>query len=165
MRVRVLVGLLAVALTVPGCSTPGSGDGVATVGTPAPGASTAASPAGDRQTWVRCMAEHGVEIVDGKPVGPQDKRLDTGSFQRALEACEQYDTPDDIERPPTPAEIEQWRRWAQCMRDNGIDMNDPDSNVGGGRPVPRSTDSSVVDVERAMRSCDAFAVPTAGPSR
>ncbi|HZN77801.1 MAG TPA: hypothetical protein VFC00_39810 [Micromonosporaceae bacterium] len=155
MRVQAIAWTLAIALGAAGCTTPGSIAGTA----PSP------SPADDRQTWVQCMAEHGAEIVDGKPVGPQDKRLDTGTFERAVAACEQYDTPDDLDRQLTPAEVEQWRRWAQCMRDNGIDMNDPDPNVAGGRPVPRSTDSTMVDVERAMRSCDALAASTAGPTR
>ncbi|HZM77946.1 MAG TPA: hypothetical protein VFC19_19685 [Candidatus Limnocylindrales bacterium] len=173
MRVRdVLVAVCVMALMTGGaaCTAKDNNDsGVASAG--GAGASGGTQPAGtpgtpgtggDRQKWLVCLQEQGIKIVDGKPDYSQ---MDKDKIPAAERACAQYDTPDDLARPLTTAEIEMYRKWAQCMRDKGIDMGDPDPSIADGRPMPRSTRSSLEDLRRAQEACENLAVPTQGLGR
>ena len=169
MRVRdVLVAVCALALVTGAAACAGRemDSGVASAdrpsgvgGTPPPGTP---GTGGDRQKWLKCLEEQGIKILDGKPDYTQ---MDKDKIPAAERACAQYDTPDDLARPLSAAEIEMWRKWAQCMRDKGIDMGDPDPGVAGGRPMPRSTRSTLEDLQRAERACENLAVPTQGLGR
>jgi len=166
MRVPdVIVAFCALALVtgVAACAKGDTDSGVATSGSPG-GTQPSVNPAstGDRQKWLRCLEEQGVKILDGKPDYLQ---TDKEKMALALKACEQYDTPQELVRPLTAAEIEMYRKWAQCMRDQGIDTSDPDPNVAGGRPVPGSTLAPRAEVERAEKACENLAAPTAGLGR
>jgi hypothetical protein len=118
---------------------------VATLGSPAPEASAApASPAPDGQeallAWAACMRESGIEMedprfgLDGELIGGLGKdgtgsKADTKSpeYQLASEAC--ADSLTAFKAPPDPEQqakrAEQQLAWAACMRDEGIDMPDP----------------------------------------
>jgi hypothetical protein len=168
-RLRSTLVATAIVLSGPGiaaCTNPAPDSGVATAVSPGTaGALPAAPPSmtGDRQKWLTCLEEQGVKIVDGKPdflTVPKSRQ------EQAAQACAHLDPDDDTPLPPlTVAEMEQWRKWAQCMRDKGIDMGDPDPNVAGGRPLPRSTLFGMDDLMRADRECESLAVPTQGLGR
>ena len=161
MRLRdVLVAVCALALVtgVTACAGGDTDSAVATAGSIGAGTQPSGGT-GDREKWLRCLEEQGVKILDGKP---DYANLDKEKIPAAEKACAQYDAPDELARPLTTAEIEMWRKWAQCMRDKGIDMGDPDPNLAGGRPMPRSTASSLADLQRAEQACQNLAVPTQG---
>jgi len=154
---------MAVVLTGLGtsaCQNPAPDDAIAsadrgqpnTGASPAPGASS--KPVGDRQAWLRCLAEQGVQMVDGKP---DFGTLPKSRQEPAAQACAHLEPNDDVPpRPATTAEIEAWRVWAKCMRDNGIEMPDP---TGNGPPPPPTHGSqagsgpSQAEFDRAMTAC------------
>jgi len=115
------------------------------------GPAASAKPTGDRQAWLRCLAEQGVQIVDGKP---DFGTLPKSRQEPAAQACAHLEPNDDVPaRPATAAQIEAWRVWAQCMRDNGIEMPDP---TGDGPPPPPTRGQrqvSQAEFERASNAC------------
>jgi hypothetical protein len=85
------------------------------------------------------MRQHGQNVPDPDPDGGGLKVVapsggakgDDPAFKAAMLACQQY-LPNGG-TPPTmnPQQVDQMRRWAQCMREHGVDVSDPDPNNGG----------------------------------
>lgn len=151
------VALAGLALGGAGCAQSQGSDGIASAASARPNASRPPTPAhGDRQKWLQCLTDHGAKIVGGKPDFGADKQ---GRASRALAACEQYD-PDYGKVPESRVpveEVEQWRKWARCMRDNGIDMSDPDPNAAIGVPHVRSTLDTPEQAAEAEEHCRSLA--------
>jgi hypothetical protein len=145
--VALAVGVLATAC---GGAAGGATDGIASAGdgTPARNATDKAKvdPEQAGLDFARCMREHGVDMPDpqvgggtvmigpgpgemraGGPVGPP------AGFEEAHEACGRIleDLIGDGPGPIDPVEQDRALKFAQCMRDNGIDMPDPDFSAGG----------------------------------
>jgi hypothetical protein len=148
----IAVALLAIVAS--GCgSSDSAGEGVVELDT---GASAAAQTGTTEEAeqdpqeaalkWARCMREHGVDVPD--PEVDEDggltvragagsgRRVDRGGekFREAMQACGR---PLGNARPQlTEEQREQLQetmlRFAQCMREEGIDMPDPDFSGGGG---------------------------------
>ena len=105
--------------------------------TPAASASAAADPEQGRK-FAACMRENGVpDFPDPGADGDfdmgqlRDADIDRQKLQQAQEACREL-APNGGQRPQLDAaQQEQFRQFAQCMRDNGVDMPDPDPNGGG----------------------------------
>jgi hypothetical protein len=161
-RLTVLtVALAALALGGTACGMPQAGDGVASAASAKPNATITRLPTpahGDRQKWLQCLTDHGVEIVDGKPDFGRDKARQERAGQ-GMAACEQYD-PDYGKVPESRVpveEVEQWRQWARCMREQGIDMSDPDPNAPDGHPFPRSTTDTPEQAAKAEEHCRSLA--------
>jgi hypothetical protein len=156
-RFAVAVAVLAIGPALAACSTGGGEAGVPSANGPTP--TVTANPP-DRRQWAQCMREHGIDVAD-------TGKYDPGAFNKqqagpAEQACRVLLPPDDLQTGPMdPTELELWRRWAQCMRDHGIDVEDPDPN--GGPPGPRSTDLPLQQVVQAEEACQASAPPTHGP--
>jgi hypothetical protein len=55
-------------------------------------------------------------------------------MEQAMQACEQY-LPAGKLATPDPATMEAFRQYAQCMREHGVDIPDPDAGGGGGFSV------------------------------
>ena len=128
--------LVAASLAFAAC---GSGDPEATAGS------------GDQQAkfreaglkFARCMREHGVDMPDpkagpgggimlrGPDIGPEDK----SKMDAAQKACQKY---LESVRPPELSKEQEQKfkdralKFAQCMREHGIDMPDPQFEGGGG---------------------------------
>ncbi|HZM77530.1 MAG TPA: hypothetical protein VFC19_17570 [Candidatus Limnocylindrales bacterium] len=155
LTIAVCCVALMAGLALAGCSSPPAGDGVATAGSGAP--AVAPAPA-DRRAWAQCMRRNGVDVPDEGKYDPG--RFDKKQVAPAEQACRQFLPPADRIRPMDAAEVELWRRWAQCMREHGIDVEDPDPN--GPPPGPRSTDIPMDQVLRAEEACQASQPPTRG---
>lgn len=129
-----LVALLALSLS--GCGPGEKSAGVATADGGGAGGSVTATPTpsatGDRDEQLRqfaaCMREHGVDMPDPQPgaagmaagLNPSDPQV-----QSAFTAC-QATLPGGGQPPKLdPAQLEQYRAFAACMRDNGVDLPDP----------------------------------------
>jgi hypothetical protein len=156
---------LAVAVMA-GCgSTETSSDGVASVSgagaTPAASASASRDPEQARE-YSACMRENGVpDFPDPGPDGQFDIRqlrdadIDREKIQSAQQACREL-APNGGQRPQLDAaQQEQFRQFAQCMRDHGVDIPDPDPNGGGfglGSGGMRF-DPDDPDFEKAMEAC------------
>ena len=144
-KLWILVPLLALALS--GCAESAAGKGVATAnGNKANNNATSGEQvSGDneerRRQFTQCMRDHGMDMPDidangavGGGIakaGEGDKGVTKEKAEAAMEACKKY-LPNGGEPPKlTPEEQEQMRKFAQCMRDHGVDMPDPDADTGG----------------------------------
>jgi hypothetical protein len=125
---RIPAGLLAaLALVVTGCGSGGDGGG-----TPS---SPSASPDELGVKFAQCMREHGVDIPDPRPgegiqlrVGPGISRE---TVNAALEACREFNPQGNGAAGGNPQNAENIRKFAQCMRDNGVESFPDPSDQGG----------------------------------
>lgn len=158
MRGRIVIAavtsLAAMALVLGACSGGGGEDGVATLGGGQDDTSGATGSSVDAEDalaeFAECMRENGIEdfpdpqvdengaIVIGGPGGggsgpPDDADLE--EIQQAMQACQdllpQGLGPGEISEEDQAALQDAFLEYAQCMRDNGIDMPDPDFSEGG----------------------------------
>ena len=141
---RALMGtFLALMLAL----TAGCGDKNDTTGkaaTPSAGAeksSTAQSGADQNgadqsKKYAECIRAHGVPDFpdpgpDGKFSGDGAKNLDRTKLMSAMQACQDLAAGTEIGQATTTMtaeQVEQFRAYAKCMRDNGVDLPDPDPN-------------------------------------
>jgi hypothetical protein len=116
--------------------------------------------------WARCMRQHGVNVPDpvrgpafGKPVPgrtpppPSGPVVSDPQFETARNACKQYLPNGDPmgSGPPSQSQIDQETRFAQCMRDHGIPLQDPTvqgSGTGGPGIDPNSS-----QFQQAQKAC------------
>ncbi len=132
---------LAVGLAVTACGGKSNGHGVASAnggrghGGASPSPTASVDPEEAQRQFAQCMREHGVNIGDpdtGNPSGgPVRVQASAGSnMDAAVQACQKY-LPAGQLRTPDAQELEQARQFAQCMREHGVDVPDPDPNGGG----------------------------------
>lgn len=156
-------GLLGVLLV--GCA---GGDGgapkVATVSDGASGKSGTA-PGNDRDRAVKyaaCLREHGLDVPDPEP-GVNGNAFEgapgePGSAQaRALEACASLKPDGGQLTRDDPQAADDQLKLAQCLRANGVDVQDPRPGEPLFMPLGPGGDSAKLDA--AMAKCGA---PAAG---
>lgn len=146
----VALGLALCAATLAACGSSASGE------------ENAADQEEARLEFAECMREHGVDMPDPQPgqdgmvfgvtKGPGNKTSginpDDPKTRKAMAACE--DKLGDLGQKLSPEEEEEFKEdalaFAQCMRDNGVDMPDPEFDgdgglkmrIGGSGPAPDS---------------------------
>ena len=139
-----LLAIVAFTACTGGTANP---SGVASLGSqsPAPATSTEPEASVDPEdaalAFAQCMREHGVDMPDPQvgsngemsfSIGAGPGKLDRSKLQEAQEACQDL-MPTGLGKP---GEIPQEQRdamlaFAQCMREHGIDMPDPQFETGG----------------------------------
>jgi hypothetical protein len=150
MRTRTVATAVALGTTVlalagaAACGRSPAHSGIASAGgTGSASAHPTASvdPEEQARAFAQCMREHGVDMPDPETVGGGGSgsggvRITvTGApgagMDAAMNACK--DKLPNGGTPPSmsPEQQEQLRAFAQCMRDHGVDMPDPDPNSGG----------------------------------
>jgi hypothetical protein len=160
MKMRILVAALLLALA--GCD---GGGGASPSASPS-GMSDAQIAAGLRE-YGACMRQNGVPSFEdpryenGRATGggPKDTAVDDATMGAADRACESVRRrlPDNIWRdPPVTAEdLEKLRRFAKCMRENGLpEWPDPDGDgafLVMGTPLEGAIKSDVG--QAAKRAC------------
>jgi|SRR5579859_5099425 len=148
MRRAVGTVLLALALgLLAGCTARSHGPGIATAGgghgDPSASPSASVDPEEQARRFAECMRAHGVDVPDpdsgGGPGGGAVRIQGSPgtNADAAIRACQQY-LPAGNLGTPNAQQIEQARQFAQCMRDHGVDMPDPDPN-GGGAIIQKNT--------------------------
>jgi hypothetical protein len=182
-----LVAVLSFALVACG-SDPG--DGVATLqggeGSASPSASPSVDPEDALADFAQCMRDKGIEDFPDPQVD-EDGRISFGGgggggqapeagdfeeIQDAMEACRdllpQDLGPGDIS-PEQQAEFQDaLLHYAQCMRDNGIEMPDPEFGEGGqvfqiGGPGMDPEDPDFQAADEACRHFLEEVIPSGGP--
>jgi hypothetical protein len=135
-----------------------------------PFAPTAASNGQDQLLkWAQCMRQHGVDVPD--PVNGRivfhGNRPDPNSsqFQAAQNACKRYQPNggNGTDRS-NQQQLDQMTKFAQCMREHGIAMSDPQVLPGGGISMPRSSpapgqpapDPNSDQFEQAQQACSRY---------
>jgi hypothetical protein len=155
-------------LALGACGEPASGPDVASAkggATPSATASNAAQQ-GDPVKFAECMREHGIEVQlpeggGGGAIRVKGRPGDEGKMDEAQQACRQYAPsggPGDGE-PMSKEDQEKFLKFAQCMRDHGIPMADPEFEGGGvrmkiegGRSGPRVDDGKAEAAQKACQS-------------
>lgn len=130
-RGRTALAALLIAVAAAGCGGNGEGGGgVASAGGAKPKASAsaaAADPAAAGRKFAQCMRDEGIDMPDPQPgggiMGNGNLRNQPG-FAKALEKCRSL-LPNGGVRSTDPAQLEQLRAFAKCMREHGVDMPDP----------------------------------------
>ncbi len=156
--------LLGALLLAAGCGTHPNNNGIASVsGTGRPSANPSPVSSEDRQQqavdFAKCMRAHGINMDDPSTTGggmqikiPQGTSREKVATAQA--ACKHF-LPNGGNPPSlSPEQMEKARRYAQCMRDHGVNMPDPDPNnpgmriAGGGPKDPK--------VKAAMDACQSL---------
>jgi len=127
-----MVGLaMTVSLAVAGCGgSDSSDDGMASAGGRGngPASAPASAPAGDLVKWTQCLRENGLDVQDPPPGGMVSLPMDRPQAKDAIDKCKQYQSAMQNRTgadPDDPAQQESRRKFAKCMRDNGVDWADP----------------------------------------
>jgi hypothetical protein len=174
-RIGVLVVLAAAVLLATGCS----------VANPFAPSNAAAKTSAEQLAlkWSQCMRQHGVNVSDptgngairiqssappgsARSDGPISGTATTGggpagdpTFQAAFNACKQYQPSGrQSSGPPSQQQLDAATRFAQCMRDHGIPMQDPRAQgnggimIGGGGAVDPNSDQ----FKQAQQACQHF---------
>jgi hypothetical protein len=123
--------------------------------------------------WAQCMRQHGVNVPDpvngairitasAPPGGGGSADLPgpgNPQFQAAQNACKQY-APNggNGTGQPTQQQIDQATKFAQCMRDHGVQMADPKVQNGGiemqgGGPDGAGIDPNSDQFKQAQQAC------------
>jgi len=168
--VPVMIAVLA-AVSVAGCRGSSEEPQVASAGgaAAAPVASPGPARSADREEQLRqftaCMREQGIDMPDPEPGagggririgGPDggDDPQQAAKTEQAMQVCRSL-LPNGGEPPKLDAEQqEQFQRFAQCMREHGVDMPDPEP--GTGRIIIRRSggpDPNDPDFEAAQQAC------------
>lgn len=162
-RLAVVVGL-AVAVALTGCSANGSTSSVASL---SGASSSAAAPGGSGQRvdttrqdalikYAQCMRQHGINMPDPQGNGaiaaipgvdPNDP-VAAQKAQAASTACAK-DLPNGGK--PTAADLQKQLKFAQCMRQHGVNEPDPSPN-GGGQGISINLNDPAT--KTALHACD-----------
>ncbi|HZM84803.1 MAG TPA: hypothetical protein VFC19_54470 [Candidatus Limnocylindrales bacterium] len=159
MKRTVIALVLLSALA--GCGGERSDNGVASAGgTPSarPSAGNAAglSQADKALKWAQCMREQGIDVPDPEP-GTGNFQLGFGpgtdqtKVQAAMQACREYQPFGEGGQAGNPQVMERQRKFAQCMRDNGV-PSFPDPQPGGMIRIDESTGQDP-DFPAAQEKC------------
>jgi hypothetical protein len=168
-----LVFCLLLAASVAGCGGSDGNDGVATAGSPGSKASSSAGTGGGSAQdqalkFAQCMRDNGVpnfpdpKFGDGGgmsldvPDGSDPQKVDA-----AMKTCKQYLPNGGEPAKIDPARVDQNRKFAQCMRDNGV-AKFPDPGADGGIQI-NGNDLNVDDpkFQAAQKACAQY-LPSGG---
>ncbi|MFG1862972.1 hypothetical protein [Microbispora bryophytorum] len=158
---------VGLALALAGCGAAPADDGIASAGGATSGGGATAGPSAsapvDRQEaqlkFAQCMREHGVDIPDPGPDGRVriiGKKGDQASMEKAMQACRHFmkDAVGDKLGGDDPQARDRMVKFAQCMREHGIDMPDPAPGQGIQVKIKRGQEKAM---EEAQKACEELA--------
>ncbi|GLX00596.1 hypothetical protein [Microtetraspora sp. NBRC 16547] len=138
MKIRLLAAAAPLALALAACGTASSGDdGIASAsgGTSRPDSSASPSATLDPHEaplkFAQCMREHGVDMpdpdTDGRIRVAMPKGMDKSKADAAMKACQPImeQAVGDKAKMNDPEIRDRMVKFAQCMREHGVDMPDP----------------------------------------
>lgn len=142
-----LLAALLPLLFVAACSSGGGSEVASLSGGSTAGEDQAAADSGDldpeeqQLRFARCMRDNGVDMPDpqsgggfGPPSGGGNFNPRDENFRKAAEACQEYRPSGGFADRSFDEEAQQAQiELAQCMRENGIDMPDPQFDANGQR--------------------------------
>ncbi|RBQ19745.1 hypothetical protein DP939_13560 [Spongiactinospora rosea] len=155
-----LSGAVAALSALTACGQQASSSGVASVaGTGRAGASASPTPSvsADPAKFAQCMREHGVKINESKGGGMATVRIkgaDKKKLDEAHKACGKYIEGAIADRMNDPKTHDAMLKFAACMRENGIDMPDPQPGKGLQMAKPAMRAGGDAAMEKAMKACE-----------
>ncbi|HET6708970.1 hypothetical protein [Amycolatopsis sp.] len=149
---RMIFAVLAAALTVTACGPADAGRDVASVPTTSATGTSGAAQNGAEDPYTKCMKENGAEpgtslgeigsgTVTQGTQSPEQQRKQ----QEAMAKCGKHLPDGGKPQPLSPEALEQGRKFAKCMRDQGIAFPDPDPNTGGYQAQPGAVVEPIPD--------------------
>ncbi|MBT2211363.1 hypothetical protein [Actinomadura sp. NEAU-AAG7] len=151
MRIRGFGLVVAVVVGLSGCG--GESGGVASAGGGSASPQKSVSVEDAQLGFARCMRENGVDVPDpgsGQKALRLGKGGDGEKVQGAFKKCQSWlQAGGKMPDLKDPKARDSYVRFAQCMRENGVDMKDPGPD--GVIQVPRGT--SPEKVEKARNAC------------
>ena len=151
----------AVAVLLAGCGGGDNGNHVASVSSPnattspAPGGNNTAS--GDdmdkQRAYAKCMRDNGFDMKDPDPNGADGVpgiKADDPKFASANDKCKHLLPNGGEPKPEDPAQLDKERKWAECMRQHGVDIKDPQPGQAMG--LPNGDDPKVQAAGKACAS-------------
>lgn len=142
---------LAISITLAGC---GIGAAAGNKPTPTP------DPQKSMLAWAQCMRDHGVDVPDpGSGSGPVGLNgVDPTTMDNAQNACKSL-MKGQIGKTPSAAEQAKFRdaavKYAQCMREHGVDMPDPQfSGNGAIQRLGGNVDPTSTEFQNANKACE-----------
>jgi hypothetical protein len=153
--------MLAAAVLLTGCGSEDPGAQVAsgTDGAQAT-APTSATPSLSRDEmaikFTQCLREQGLNVPDPEPGKGPMLKFDPSSgvtreqVEKAMEACREYNP--QAEGSPNPQQEENGRKFAACMRDNGVE-NFPDPKPGQRGIMIDGKVGQDPDLQKAQQAC------------
>ncbi|MFI6318620.1 hypothetical protein ACIBG8_13920 [Nonomuraea sp. NPDC050556] len=165
MKIRLLLitAPLALALTACGGGQPttagvASADGGTTAAKPSASSSASGGPTDQREAqlkFAQCMREHGVDMKDPEPGGGIriEAKGDQNVTEKAMKACQPLMDNVVGERvKQDPGAQDKVLKYAQCMRENGIAMEDPKD----GKFMVQVPQGQEKQMEKAQKACKEF---------
>jgi hypothetical protein len=156
-RFTLVVALSAVLALTVACGSEDTGDGLASAGGGAGGASASPSQSLDpeeaRLKFAQCMRENGVDMPDPDGTGRvaiKGRPGDRGKLEAAMNKCEVFMRGAIAKRLEDPKVRDQMLKFAQCMREHGVDMPDPRPGEGIQLRAPKGGGGKV---EAAQKAC------------
>ncbi|MFC5750606.1 hypothetical protein [Actinomadura rugatobispora] len=163
MRLRTRSALaalpLVLALSLAGCGGEEKQSGIPQGGNGGAGGGNTAgaklSPDEMGVKFAECMRKNGVDMEDPKPgqgiqfrVNPENK----DKMEKAQEACRQFNPMAQSDGKPDPEADERGRKFAECMRKNGVEsFPDPKPGQRGIRITGETGKDP--DMDAAMEKC------------
>ena len=156
--------LVVVLATTAACGSKKKNDGVASLssGKASSSASAKSSPLSQADMekaslkFAQCMRQHGINMPDpkGGRISVQSRPGDESKMQAAQKACQQYlPNGGNPETANDPKMHDQQLKFAQCMRQQGVNVPDPTANGPlkiDARGVPRAK------FEAAQKACSKY---------
>ncbi len=128
-----------------------------TAASAAPSASSSASSQADGLKFAQCMRENGVDMPDPEPGGGNVMlrgKTDEATLKKASDACRKYNPIGSGKKMLNdPKTQDALLRFARCMRENGVDMKDPDFSGGPVRMGGEGMDPQSPRTRKAIDAC------------
>ncbi|MEV1177045.1 hypothetical protein [Nonomuraea sp. NPDC049784] len=164
MNIRLLLVVVPLALALAACGgTAPKDDGVASAGGGTSSAGSSASPSASldpheaQLKFAQCMREHGINVPDpqnGQLRVEADKSVGREKMDKAQKACQPILEAVVRDRTPSPQDYDQAVKFAQCMRQHGIDMPDPKPGEGMRFEIKNGSEQKI---EAAHKACEHLA--------
>ena len=158
MRLRSMAPAAAMLLALTACGAGQNTPSVASAGTPEAVFPASASPStsSDPLKFAQCLREHGIDVKDPKPGGGISARVkgDKAKMDKAHKACAKYMQGGMLggKGPDDPAVRDEMLKLAQCLRENGVNVADPEP--GGGIAIRRDAGVDEKTIEKAHKACE-----------
>jgi hypothetical protein len=163
-KTTLAAAMLAAAVLLTGCGSDEPGNQVASgTGAQAQATAPSSSPSLGREEmaikFTQCLRENGLNVPDPEPGKGPMLKFDKNSgvsreqVEKAMEACREFNP--QAESGPNPQQEENGRKYAECMRKNGVEkFPDPKPGQRGIMIGPEVGDDP--DFQKAQEACQSI---------
>ncbi|SFK59738.1 hypothetical protein SAMN05216275_12981 [Streptosporangium canum] len=156
MRTVMAAAAIASLAALTACGPAGS-DRVASVTGTTTSARPSTPPQADGLKYARCMRENGVDMPDPEPGGGAvviRGKINKNNLDRASRACDEYSPTGPVKKTVTDPEFQgAFLGFARCMRENGVDVPDPEFSHGKVHFTGNGMELGTPQSKKAMEAC------------